>query len=95
MEIQPSRNNTPLSAVDLRPLRPPTPAATDAGEFAGTEALERSLRATPDVRPDAVARGEALVNSPEYPPAKTLAALARLFAFEFGGSSSSRPPTQP
>lgn len=93
MEIQPSSHQTPISAVDLRPPRPPTRVATDAGEFPGTDALERALQSTPDVRPEAVARGQALMEQPEFPPAKTLAALARLFAFEFGGQPTQHPPT--
>lgn len=85
MEIKPSSSYSPVPPVEARQIRRPTPAATDAGEFASTEALQRALNSTPEIRPEAVARGQALVGSSEYPPAATLTALARLFAFEFGG----------
>jgi hypothetical protein len=90
MEIKPSSSYTPVPPVEARQIRRPAPAATDAGEFASTEALQSALNATPEVRPEAVARGRALVESSQYPPAATLQALARLFAFEFGGP---KPPT--
>jgi len=91
MEIKPSSSYSPIPPTDTRPTRRVVQAAVDGGEFAGTEALQRALSDTPDIRPEAVARGRELVKSDSYPPAQTLQRLARLFAVEF----SAQPPTAP
>jgi len=97
MEIKPNNRYGPIPPVETRLTRRLTEAAADAGEFAGTEALQRALNATPDVRPEAVARGKALAESPDYPPARTLEGLARLFAVSFGAPQppSDNPPVAP
>ena len=89
MEIQPSNNSSPLPTAAPRPAHRTVAAATDGSEFASTAALHRALDATPDVRPEAVARGQALAESEKYPPAQTLQRLARLFAIEFGAQKPS------
>lgn len=48
--------------------------------FEETRALEAALGETPDVRPEMVARGQALVGSVDYPPVETMQKLARLLA---------------
>jgi hypothetical protein len=93
MEIKPSRSYNPIPPADARPIRRTVHEATDGGEFASTEALQRALAATPDIRPEAVAHGQALAESEHYPPAATLQRLARLFAVEFSSPPSS--DTQP
>lgn len=94
MEINPSSRYSPVPPVATRPTRRANPVATDAGEFAGTEALQRALNATPDVRPEAVAQGKALVASPNYPPDAILRGLAELFVVGFGAAKppSGNPP---
>jgi hypothetical protein len=94
MEINPSSRFRPISPLERRPTPPATQAATDAGEFSSTEGLQRALNATPDVRPEAVARGKALIESPHYPPDQTLQSLARLLALDFSTSqpTASNPP---
>jgi hypothetical protein len=88
MEIKPSSSYSPIPPTDARPIRRAVQAATDGGEFASTEALQRALNATPDIRPEAVERGRALAASEHYPPAETMQRLARLFVGEF----SAQPP---
>jgi len=95
MEIQPSSSYSPVAPAESRTARRAAAAPTDAGEFASTEALQRALESTPDVRPEAVARGKALAESDQYPPAATLTALARLFAVEFGDAKVKAQPPQP
>jgi hypothetical protein len=56
----------------------------EAGDFTGTEALERAMAQTPDVRPEAVARGRALLVLDDYPPPDVLRPLAVAFAAAFG-----------
>lgn len=96
MEIKPSSSPGPILPVETRATRRATQAASDAGEFTGTEALQRALDATPEVRPEAVAAGKALVESPHYPPDEMLRGLARLFVVEFSTpkrSSDNSPAT--
>lgn len=89
MEIKPSNSYSPIPPAEVRPPRRAVQVTTDGGEFAGTEALQRALNATPDVRPEAIARGQALAESEHYPPAETMQRLARLFV----GAFSAQPPT--
>jgi hypothetical protein len=91
MEIKPSSSYSPIPPAESRPTRRAVQETTEGGEFAGAAALQRALDATPDVRPEAVARGQALANSVQYPPAETMQRLARLFALEFGTKPT--PPT--
>lgn len=92
MEVERTNSYFPIRGPEARPARRTAPAATDGGEFAGTEALKRALESTPEIRPEAVERGRALVGSNEFPPEQTLRRLARLFALEFGGQKT--PPTE-
>ena len=89
MEIKPSNSYSPIPPTESRPTRRAVQETTEGGEFAGTAALQRALDAAPDVRPEAVARGQALVKSDQYPPSETMQRLARLFALEFG---TQQPP---
>lgn len=84
MEIKPSSSYSPIPPAETRQTRKAVQETTEGVEFAGTAALQRALEATPDVRPEAVARGQELVKSDQYPPSETMQRLARLFAMEFG-----------
>lgn len=42
--------------------------------------MESALRATPEVRPEVVARARRLIADIQYPPAETIRQLASLFA---------------
>jgi hypothetical protein len=88
MEIKPSNSYSQIPPAEARPVRRAVQETTEGGEFAGTAALQRALDATPDVRPEAVARGQALAKSDQYPPAETMQRLARLFALEFGAQKT-------
>jgi hypothetical protein len=90
MEIKPSSGHSPIPPVPARPPSRAAAAQAEGGDFTGAAALQSALDATPDVRPEAVARGQALVADTHYPPAVTLQRLARLFAIEFGAQ---KPPT--
>jgi hypothetical protein len=45
-----------------------------------SEALDRALQETPEVRPERVAQAKALLNDDFYPPADVLAKIASLLA---------------
>ncbi len=92
MEVERTNSHFLIRGPEARPARRTATAATDGGEFAGTEALRRALEATPDIRPEAVERGRALVGSNDFPPEQTMRRLARLLTQEFSGQGT--PPTQ-
>ena len=54
--------------------------AGDHATFNQTAAVERALRDQPDARPEAVARGEAAIGSPQYPPMEGIKRISRLLA---------------
>jgi hypothetical protein len=54
---------------------------SDAAEFSGAAALDQSLKSTPGVRPEVVARARELIVQPDYPPAETMRKIATLLAF--------------
>lgn len=89
MEIEPSRSSVPISRFEARPIRRAEPVPGDAGEFTETEALQKSLASTPEVRADVVDRARSLANNPNYPPEEIVRRLSQLFAAEF----SSPDPT--
>ena len=53
---------------------------TESDSFASSSALEAALKNTPDVRPEAVANGRALVKKDGYPPEETLKKLSDFLA---------------
>jgi hypothetical protein len=83
MEIKPNSSFGPVPVGETPPTHRPRRTEGDAGEFRGTEALQRALAQTPDVRPEAVARGQALAASDEYPPQEVVRRLAAMLATEF------------
>jgi len=81
MEIKLSHNLAAVSRLANGPARPrETQAGGDAAAFDRAEALNQALAATPDVRPEVVARTRALVADANYPPRETIERLATLFA---------------
>ena len=87
MEIESSSSYLPIRGSDLRSARRVEPRRTDASDFGEAEALRTALEKTPDVRPEAVARGKELVSLSSYPPPETLDRLARLLALELSTES--------
>ncbi len=55
-------------------------AKTDTAVFRAAEGLNQSLRDTPDVREDLVARAKTLAASVQYPPKELMDGLANLLA---------------
>jgi hypothetical protein len=50
---------------------------------ANVDRLTRALAATPDMRPEAVARARELIEAVHYPPAETTQRIAHLLAMCF------------
>jgi len=76
MEIQPGNRISPPLVRVPRASRPATGGAADACEFTGAESLQQALAATPEVRPEAVERGRALLATPGYPSREVLSGVA-------------------
>ena len=49
-------------------------------DLARTDALDAALKATPDVRPEQVARAKALIQDPSYPSTKVVDQVAGVLA---------------
>lgn len=79
--------NTPVSQIPVR--REPAQSATAASamSFDNTEALEQTLKQTPTVRPDAVARATALMSDPNYPSNEVLDRVATVLSQNITGES--------
>jgi hypothetical protein len=71
-------NNRPAAAGSQAPGSP-------LESFANSSALEGALNNTPDVRPEAVANGQALANDPGYPSGDTLKQLSGFLANHLQG----------
>ena len=91
MEIEPSSSRIPIQGAPVRSARRPEPTASDAAECTTTDSLRSRLERTPDVRPEAVERGRALVNTTTYPPQETMARIARLLAIGLDESDPTVP----
>lgn len=82
MNIQPAKSDGVYAPA--KPKSTPAksaPQSEPAGELAieRNEKLMKALRNTPDVRPEEMERGKALVADPSYPSEEALAKLAELF----------------
>jgi hypothetical protein len=88
MEVNLNINTGPARPVGSRPPTPPArPAASvEAVSFQNSAALDRAVRETTAVRPEAVARAQPLVANVQYPPAETIQAIASLLAMKLPGS---------
>jgi hypothetical protein len=58
--------------------RPKATVGSDKLDVAQTDALVVALKATAEVRPEAVERAKALIQDPSYPSAKVLDQVAKL-----------------
>jgi hypothetical protein len=66
---------------DARPVaRRGEAKAGDHATFDHTAAVERALKDQPEARPEAVARGESVIGSPQYPPLEGIERISRLLA---------------
>jgi hypothetical protein len=79
-------NNLPPLAERIRKASGSRAGTRDAATFPDTLALKERLDQTADVRPEAVARGRALVNASNYPPDHTIRGIAALLAAQVSGN---------
>ena len=81
--------------INLNPGRVPDPPAAqpaarkgaapaaNSGTFEQSQALERNLKNTSDIRPDKIAQVRAVLNDVQYPPDALLDGIANLLAVHF------------
>lgn len=67
------------AASGNKPRVQSTPPASDIS-FTQTDSLNEALKSTPEVRPEAVARGKELVSNSLYPPMETIRQISSLMA---------------
>ena len=79
MQINATNNLTPLPERTRRVAGSST-TPQDTATFAGAESLDKKMSAAADVRSDEVARAQALIAAPQYPPEKTIRSIAKLLA---------------
>jgi hypothetical protein len=63
-----------------QPKRVEQKSGEDAAVFAQSQALDKALSATPDVRSDVVREASEKVSLADYPPAETIQRIATLLA---------------
>lgn len=56
------------------------PQPSSDAPFAASEALARALAETPDLRPEALERGDRIAGNPKYPPSEMIDGIANLLA---------------
>jgi hypothetical protein len=80
MEVNLSTKLNPVNPSQPQRITSPRPAvaASDSTSFEGAAALNRSLRASPEVRPEAVQRAQQLIQNTAYPTAQVLQRVAGL-----------------
>ncbi len=82
MNVQPSSGFNPIASPGVNGSKPPQPGKVgDQGaSFQHSEKLDRSLAATPDVRPGVVDEAKQLVTSTLYPPPRVIRQISTLLA---------------
>lgn len=83
MEIKLDVNTPKVQAVNgPQPAARSSKATEPKVEFSNAAALDRALKATPDVRAEEVERARKLVNDTNWPPPETIQKLSTLFAMK-------------
>lgn len=81
MEVKTNNNIDVAQRVIVTQTKPrPTPLKSDSTSFQRAQALDQALRATPEVRPEAVSRAKELISNVKYPPSAAIAGIAALLA---------------
>jgi hypothetical protein len=65
----------------------PVAAVEDSTSFNRVAALEAALKATPAVRPEAVARARELLSDVKYPPIEAINGIAMLLALKIDATA--------
>lgn len=83
MEVKANKNVDVAQRVNVNQTKPrATGGESDTTSFYRVAALDQALQATPEVRPEAVARAHELLSDVKYPPAATIEGIAALLALK-------------
>ncbi len=91
MQIDPNKKAGAIAGMAASsPAVRPMKEEGDQASFLRSEALNRALRDTPDVRPERVARARELIGDVQYPPRETITKISNLLAvhWQTGGVRS-------
>lgn len=85
MEVNPNIRAVGVEKTFGPALAKPAPKAqASQAAFADSEAVNRALQQSPDVRADQVAHATQLIGDERYPPLSTIRAIAHLLAINLG-----------
>lgn len=79
MQINPA-TKVDLPRMESAGAKRVAPQPSSDAQFAASEALSRALAETPDLRPEALERGQLIAGNPKYPPAEMIDGIANLLA---------------
>lgn len=90
MEVKTNNNVDAAQRVIVSQAKPRrTPLESDTTSFYRVQALDQALRATPEVRPEAVTRAKELISDVKYPPNATIEGIAALLALKLDSGADS------
>jgi len=89
MEVKANKNVDVAQRVNINQTRPRTTSVdSDTTSFYRVAALDQALQATPEARPEAVARAKELLSDVKYPPAATIEGISALLALKLDTGES-------
>lgn len=92
MEVKANKNVDVAQRVNINRTKPrPAAVESDTASFSRAAALDQAMQATPEVRPEAVARAKELLSDVKYPPAATIKGIAALLALKLDPSEGAQP----
>jgi hypothetical protein len=87
MQVNPNLSTGPVGRAAEKPLTKARPAAnTDATSFQNSQSVNSALQQATEVRSEVVARAQALIQDPDYPPTATIDAIGKLVAAVYNTS---------
>jgi hypothetical protein len=88
MQVNPSNQSPMVNGITGRgPVRDAR-LEQDKSTFVRSDALNRALAATPEVRPEMVQNARKLVADPPYPPPEAIRRLSHLLVNNIAGSEA-------
>ena len=88
MQIDPTNHAGSVTGPTGWVAPPAGRLGSDAALFVGSQALDKLLQATPDVRPEMVVRGKQLLETTSYPPEETIQRISKLLASNIDRTSA-------
>jgi hypothetical protein len=82
MEVNPNTGAGPITGAGLKPTVTPggKPVQTDSVSLQDSEAVNKGVQQTPDIRAESLARARELVEDKNYPSSEVIRNVSNLFA---------------